>query len=273
MTQQFSSPVGQVFNLPSDEGQVENLPHEFRWPKLVATRCDFTEQVEAAGLLLARGELGESAKQFRSLLQIGLRSHDTELTEAACHNLAAVYRQSKQWDMAEIWQQQSLTRRLRHSSESLQQSADELGRLACDLTGCGCDAFLKQDWELAGSLWRRALAIEEWRGSWEGQATDSGNLGLLAAVQGRLDDGIRWLKQSLRLHRLMLDACGEGTDLLNLAELRRLQTKYPRAIRPLQRAIQCFERAEALPLRDLAEQRLREVQRIVEIENLDPQLN
>lgn len=273
MTQQFSLPTEPVFSHPSCDEQAADLADKSRWRKLIATRCDFCEQVEAAGVLLARGELGESAKQFRALLQIGLTGNDAELTEAACHNLAAVYRQSKQWDTAEIWQQQSLTRRLRHSSESLQQSADELGRLACDLTGCGCDAFLKQDWELAESLWRRALAIEEWRGCWEGQATDSGNLGLLAAMQGKLDDGIRWLKQSLRLHRLMLDACGEGTDLMNLAELRRLQGKHPRAIRSLRQAIQCFERAEALPLRDLAEQRLREVQRIVALETLDPQLN
>lgn len=252
---------------------MEDLPDESSWPKLVVTRGDFSEHMEAAGQLLARGELGESAKQFRALLQNGLTDHDTELTESACHNLAAVYRQSMQWDTAEIWQQQSVTWRMRHASKSPQQSADELGRLACDLTGCGCDAFLKQDWELAESLWRRALAIEEWRGSWEGQATDSGNLGLLAAAQGRLDDGIRWLKQTLRLHRLMLDACGEGTDLLNLAELRRLQGKFPRAIRLLREAISCFERADALPLRNLAEQRLHEVQRIVEIESLDPQLN
>lgn len=273
MTQQFSNSVGQVFNLPFDAGRTENLPHGSPWSMLVAARGGFSEQMEAAGLLLARGEIGESSKQFRALLQIGLISHDAELTEAACHNLAAVYRQSKHWNTAEIWQQQSLTRRMRHSSESHQQSADELGRLACDLTGCGCDAFLKQDWELAESLWRRALAIEEWRGCLEGQATDSGNLGLLAAAQGGLDDGIRWLKQSLRLHRLMLDACGEGTDLMNLAELRRLQGKFPRAIRSLRQAIECFKRAEAAPLCDLAERRLREVQRIVALEALDPQLN
>ncbi len=273
MTQKSEIAVGQVFGLQSNLGQVENLFHESHCTTLVVTRCEFSEQVKAAGLLLSRGELGESAKQFRALLQIGLTCHDAELTEAACHNLAAVYRQSKQWDTAEIWQQQSMTWRMRQASKSLQQSADELGGLACDLTGCGCDAFLKQDFELAESLWRRALAIEEWRGSWEGQATDSGNLGLLAGMQGRLNDGIRWLKQSLRLHRLMLDACGEGTDLMNLAELRRLQGKFPRAIRLLQKAIPCFERADALPLRNLAEQRLREVHRIVEIEELDPQLN
>lgn len=273
MTQQIGNAVGQVIDLPFNAGQVEDLLQESRWPRLVATRCDFTQQLEAAGLLLARGSLGESASQFRLLLQLGLTSNDSELTEAACHNLAAVYRQSRQWDTAEIWQQQSMTWRMRHASTSLQQSADELGRLACDLTGCGCDAFLKWDWELAESLWRRALAIEEWRGSLEGQATDSGNLGLLAAAQGRLDDGVCWLKRTLRLHRLMLDACGEGTDLMNLAELRRLQGKLPRAARLLREAISCFERAEATPLRELAEQRLHEVQRIMEIENLDPQLN
>lgn len=273
MNQQPSFTMGQAFGLSSNAAQVDDLSAEFRWPKLVAARCDFTERVEAAGRLLARGELGESAQQFRALLQLGLTGQDAELTEVASHNLAAVYRQSRHWDAAEIWQQQSLAWRMRNASKSLDQTADELGRLACDLTGRGGDAFLKQDWELADSLWRRALAIEEWRGNWEGQAADSGNLGLLAAAQGRLDDGIRWLKQSLRLHRLMLDACGEGTDLMNLAELRRLKGNFPRTIRSLRQSIQCFERAEAAPLRELAELRLREVQRIVAISKLDPLVN
>lgn len=273
LTQQSSTPVGQVFSLPLNPGQVENLPHELHWSTLVAVRGGACEKVEAAGLLLTRGELGESAKQFRELRQIGLTSNDAELTEVACHNLAAVYRQSRQWDTAEIWQQQSVKWRMRQASKLSQQSADDLGRIGCDLTGCGCGVFLKQDWELAESLWRRALAIEEWRGSLEGQATDSGNLGLLAAAQGRLDDGIRWLKQTLRLHRLMFDACGEGTDLMNLVELRRLQGKLPRATRLLRDAISCFERADALPLRNLAKQRLHEVQRLVGFETLDPQLN
>ncbi len=79
--------------------------------------------------------------------------------------------------------------------------------------------------------------------------------------------------ENLLCSNLGLDACGEGTDLMNLAELRRLQGKFPRAIYSLRQAIPCFERADAAPLRELAEQRLREVQRIVEIGNLDPQLN
>lgn len=273
MTQHSDIPQGQVADLSFDSRLIIEPPHQSGWVKLVAVRCEFSERVEVAGRLLARGELGEAAAHFKALLQIGLVDHDAELAEVACHNLAAVYRQSRQWDVAETWQQQSFSWRMRQAERVPQQSSDELGRLACDLTGRGSDAFLSGDWELAESLWRRALAIEEWRGCWEGQATDSGNLGLLAAARGQLDDGIRWLKVSLRLHRLMLDDCGIGTDMLNLAEMRRLQGKHPRAIRLLRRAIRSFDRAGASPLRDLAETRLRETQRIASLATLDPRVN
>ena len=253
--------------------QLNALTGPSGWPPTVTGRAQIIERVESAGQLLARGELAGSRLQYRALLQIGLTKHDTELVEVACHNLAAVFRQSRHWNEAEIWQQQSFRWRMRHDGESLNQSLDDLGRLACDLTGRGGDAFLQRDWELAEALWRRALAIEEWRGSLEGQATDSGNLGLLAAARGQLEDGIRWLKQSLRLHRLLLDACGEGTDLMNLAELRRQLGEYSFATHLLRKAIRCFERAEATPLRVLATLRLGEAQRFVDLATFDSQLN
>lgn len=273
MTQHFDIPQGQVSDLSFDRQSTHELTRQSGWVKLVAARCEFSERVEAAGQLLARGELGEAILHFKMLLQAGLAADDAELAEVACHNLAAVYRQSRQWDIAETWQQQSFSWRMRQAAKVPQQSSDELGRLACDLTGRGCDAFLSGDWELAESLWRRALAIEEWRGCWEGQATDSGNLGLLAAARGQFDNGIRWLKVSLSLHRRMLDECNIGTDLLNLAELRRLQGKHPQAIRLLRRAIRSFDRGGASPLRDLAETRLAEMQRIVSLATLDPRVN
>lgn len=273
MTQYSEIPQGQVADLSFDPLRPKELSHPSGWAKLVAARHEYGERVEAARQMLARGELSESATHFKTLLQAGLATHDAELAEVACHNLAAVYRQSRQWDFAETWQQQSFSWRMRQAEKFPQQSSDELGRLACELTGRGCDAFLCGDWELAESLWRRALAIEEWRGCWEGQATDSGNLGLLAAARGQLDNGIRWLKVSLKLHRLMLDESSIGTDLLNLAELCRLQGKHLRAIRLLKRAIRSFHRASAAPLRDLAETRLREVQRIESLTTLDPRVN
>lgn len=273
MKQPFGYPTEQAADLHCSSVQSEGLSDQFDWPRHVAAKCEITRQVEASTRLLTRGELGEAASRFYALLQVGLNANDSELKEVASHNLAAVYRQSRNWGMAAVWQQQSMSWRMRRTDQTSQQSHDELGRLACDLTGRGGDAFLCGDLLLAESLWRRALAIEEWRGSLEGQAIDSGNLGLLAARKGRLDEGLQWLKQSLRLNRLMLNECSEGTDLLNLAELRRLKGEIPRAIRSLQKSVQCFERGEAPQLRELAANRLREVQRIESLQKLDPQVN
>ncbi len=273
MIHKIELPVEQVSNQSSTSAQVETLPHVSGWVKLLATRNHLAEQVEAACCLLTRGDFDLAEDQFRRLLQVALTDHDVVLAEVSCHNLAAALRQSGHWLAAEVWQQQSLAWGSRKEVNSSWQTDDELARLASDLTGRGCDAFLKREWDIAESLWRRALAIEEWRGSWEGCATDSGNLGLLAATRGDLESGTLWLRKSLRLHRLMLDDLGVGTDLLNLAELYRLQGKYPRMTRTLQQAAKRFERADAQGLLDQVRQRLKEAARIEAILRFDARLN
>ena len=273
MIHKIGIPLEQVSNLPSTSGQVENLPRASGWAKLLATRNHLAEQVESACCSLACGDFELAENQFRGLLQVALTDRDAVLAEVSCHNLATALRQSGHWLAAEVWQQQSLAWRSRKEVNSSWQSNDELARLASDLTGRGCDAFLKREWDIAESLWRRALAIEEWRGSWEGCATDSGNLGLLAAARGDLESGTRWLRESLRLHRLMLDDLGVGTDLLNLAELYRLQGKYPRMTRTLQQAAKHFERAESQGMLEQVRQRLKEADRIEAILRCDVRLN
>ena len=273
MIHKIGIPLEQVSNLPSTSGQVESLPRASGWARLLATRNHLAEQVESACCSLACGDFELAENQFRGLLQVALTDRDAVLAEVSCHNLATALRQSGHWLAAEVWQQQSLAWQSRKAMNSSWQSDDELARLACDLTGRGCDAFLKREWDIAESLWRRALAIEEWRGSWEGCATDSGNLGLLAAARGDLELGTRWLRESLRLHRLMLDDLGVGTDLLNLAELYRLQGEYPRMIPTLQQAAKRFERADAQGLLDQAHQRLKEAARIEAVLRCDARLN
>lgn len=273
MTHKLGFPVEQVLNLPSTSMQIESLPHTSGWAKLLATRGHLAEQVETACRSLARGDFELAENQFRGLLQVALTDHDVILAEASCHNLATALRQSGHWLAAEVWQQQSLAWRSRKEVNSSWQSDDELARLASDLTGRGCDAFLNRDWDIAESLWRRALAIEEWRGSWEGRATDSGNLGLLAAARGDIESGRRWLRESLRLHRLMFDDLGIGTDLLNLAELYRLQGEYRRMTRTLQQAAKRFERADAQGLLDQVRRRLKEAARIEAVLQCDARLN
>ncbi|MFM9962808.1 MAG: hypothetical protein ACKV2Q_16480 [Planctomycetaceae bacterium] len=273
MIHKFRLSPAQVSNLPTNSEQVECLSHVSGWAKLVGTRGRLAEQVETACRSLAQGDFDLAEKQFRGLLQVALTDHDVELAEVACHNLASVWRQSGHSLAAASWQQQSLAWRLRKSVSSSHQSDDDLARLASDLTGRGCDAFVNREWDVAESLWMRALAIEEWRGSWEGRATDSGNLGLLAAARGDFIAGTRWLRESLQLHRLMFDDIGIGTDLLNLAELHRLKGDFARMTRSLQRAAKRFLRAEARGLLDQARTRLKEADRIKAILQCDASLN
>jgi tetratricopeptide (TPR) repeat protein len=202
-----------------------------------------------------------------------LNQDDAELAEVVCQNLAVACREAGEPASALSWQQQSIAWWSRRASVNRGREDDELARLACDLTGRGCDEFAQHNFDLAESLWRRALAIEEWRGSWEAQAVDCGNLGLLAAVRGDLTEGIRWLRKSLRLHRLMFDQRSAGTDLMNLAELYRLEGDFHRSKKTLRLAVRCFEQIGAEPLRDRAVLRLKEAQRIESVLRFDPSLN
>ena len=215
----------------------------------------------------------EAITKLRRLHQVALARRDEALAEVVCQNLAVAYREADEPASAISWQQQSIAWWTHRAAVDRGREDDELGRLACDLTGRGCDEFAGEEFDLAESLWRRALAIEEWRGSWEGQATDCGNLGLLAAIRGDLATGVRWLRKSLRLHRLMFDERGAGTDLMNLAELLRLQGDFRRSKKALHMAIRCFERFGAEPLCDRALLRLKEAKRIEAVLRFDPRLN
>ena len=81
------------------------------------------------------------------------------------------------------------------------------------------------------------------------------------------------MRKSLRLHRLMFDERGAGTDLMNLAELLRLQGNFLRSKKALRLAVRCFERIGAGPLRDQTLRRLGEAKRIEAVLQFDPSLN
>lgn len=235
-------------------------------------RMDRSEQLGRALSEYSLGNFEFAFNAFTRLWQRGIKAQDTELAECACNNLASACRDSGDWQNARIWQQQSIAWRERQEPHR-RSDDDSFARLACDLTGRGADEFINGDFELAESFWSRALAIEEWRGNLEGQATDCGNLGLLAAVRGNLSTGIRWLRKAHRLHRLMFDLVGSGKDLLNLAELFRLQGAFRRSTACARRAVRCFERSGAKSFRELARQRLREALRTEAVFSFDATLN
>lgn len=235
----------------------------------------FTKQILRACDDLTTERCGHAITELQRLWQTALKRGDAELAEVACHNLAVAFRQVGDFSAARSWQQQSIawwTCRAA-SVHSRDREDDELARLACDLTGRGCDEFIRRDFALAESFWRRALAIEEWRGSWDGQAVDCGNLGLLAAARGEFSDGIRWLRKSLQWHLLLSDQSGAGMDLMNLAELQRLLGEFRRSTNSLRCAVRCFRHVGAVGLQQQAELRLHEARRIEAVLQFDPQLN
>ena len=220
------------------------------------------------------GHASEAAiVEFQQLRRLALQREDASLAEVACHNLAVAYRQLGDIHQAVCWQQQSIAWRGRRAECPRKATDDELTRLACDLTGRGGDEFLRGDYDLTEALWLRALAIEAWLGSWDGQAIDCGNLGLLAAARGDFAAGVRWLQKSLRFHRLMLDNIGAGTDWMNLAEVFRLQGEFNVSTRSLRQAVQCFELTKATALLEQSRLRLREALRTEAALTFDPQLN
>ena len=236
-------------------------------------KASLAHKVGSASDDISSGKWAEAIAKLRRLHRTALQQNDAELAEVVCQNLAVACRETGDLTIAQSWQQQSIAWWARRASVDRGREDDELARLACDLTGRGCDEFVRCNFDLAETLWRRALAIEEWRGSWEAQAIDCGNLGLLAAARGELEEGVRWLRKSLRLHRLMFDERGAGTDLLNLAELLRLLGDFRRSKNALQRAIRCFERIGAEPLREQALRRYQEAKRIEAVLQFDPSLN
>ncbi len=254
--------------------QLATSPLNSGWAKLVTARIHRANEVSLAYRLLEQGRVDTALAELHRIRQTALRTSDWLLAEFVSQHLANAFRQLGDPVTAAIWQQQSIAHRVRSSPESARSTDSDLARLACELTSLGGDAFRREEFDLAETYWRRALAIEEWRGDWEGQALDIGNLGLLAAVRGDFKQGIRRLKRSFRLHCLMFDELHAGIDLVNLAELFRLRGEFSISLRALNNATRRFERAEAPPRwTELAASRRREVERIVQLQTLDPQQN
>jgi tetratricopeptide (TPR) repeat protein len=231
------------------------------------------DQVELASRSLAVGDVMPAVAGFRQLLRLAQSCNDFELAEVASHHLAIAHRLLRDPTTAAFWQQQSITWHQRRTIDGDGSNDSELERLACDLTGRGADELAQGQLATAESLWRRALAIEEWRGCLEGQAIDCGNLGLLAAMRGDFVAGIRWLRKSKRLHERMFDLVGLGTDWLNLAELFRLLGRFQTSQRCARRAVKSFERAGANEFVELARSRLDEANRTISVLTFNAELN
>lgn len=210
----------------------------------------------------------EAVEQFAILLTWAKEQGDANWRAVASNNLAAVYRTMGRIDLAASLQQQSI---LAACEDDYQSCGDS--HLACDLGNRANDAILAGKYDLAEKLLRRSLLVETAIESLEGQAADWGNLGLVAALQGNVTEGIRNLWRAYRLHLRAADDRGVGCDLLNLAELFGRLGRWRTAVRCLRRAVVQFERVDAATSAQRAQRLLEEAIRIADVLEHDPLLN
>jgi len=226
--------------------------------------------------LLKTGYASEAIEQFSVVLDYAHQQAENHLRSVVCHNLAVAYRHLRFFELAAQFQQYSISwgdlRSANHLTleEEVEQLSDEA---ACDLTGRANDAIIQQDYQLAEQLLNISLTREILYGSFDDQAADWGNLGIVQGLQGNHARAISYLRKAYLLHKQTTNLPAMGQDLQHLAELFWVSGRSRRAIRCLTRAVNCF----SLSHRSTEEQkmcsRLQEMQRLLSIREQDPLLN
>jgi tetratricopeptide (TPR) repeat protein len=176
-----------------------------------------------------------------------------------CHNLAAIYREVGDLDLA---------RRFQWRATLLKDSADET-----DLLGMANDALVAQQPETAAA---QIMTACEMTGEPIEDCADGdliATTGLAYAAEGSTKDALLTLFTAYRRHQAASDFRGMGADLMNMSalfgELNRHRTERTCVLR----AIRCFQKAPApLSLRN-ARQRLERLDRMDSIREFDVQRN
>jgi tetratricopeptide (TPR) repeat protein len=195
--------------------------------------------------------------RWTSQIDDASRRGDRQSLAAAYSNLAAIYRELGDVSLARRFQQQAL---------QFQEDCT-----AVDLLHLANDALALKRWRLADSLLEAAAKLADADDPL--QATLLATAGVAQLLQGEPRQAVRLLRAAYRQHLSQGDDREAGKDLLNLAaachELRRwlLERKC------LDRAGRHFDRA-GMPLsRRQARVRRREANRLLILEQTDPQAN
>ena len=149
-----------------------------------------------------------------------------------CHNLAAIYREVGDLDLARRFQWRAT---LLH---------DDLG--AEEMLGMANDAIVSERHEVAESLVTaaRVMASDE-----EGEETSDADLmatmGLVQAAMNSPEEGLFTLFAAYRCHQAVHDLRGMGADLLNMASQFGFLKRFRAERGCIVRAIRCFEQASA----------------------------
>lgn len=203
----------------------------------------------------------EALCQLTAALDIAQRTGDRNALATIYHNLASIYRELGDNDLARRFQQ-------RATSQIDDCGSDELLSLAND-------AWLAQRHELAECLAGTAADIDEDEDDEfsEPSAEVVATLGLLNGFLHDPREGIRLLMRAYARHR----AAGEfklmGNDLLNLSALFGELGRHRGELACVRRAVTCFESARASVSSAKARRLMAYLERLRQLRRFDPSRN
>ena len=192
---------------------IQQLLDEDRWHDAIVTLRAVANATNAApvrltlGTLLAEwGDLHGAVVEWTRLLDAAQLRGDRGSLSAVYHNLAAVYRELGDLELARRFQQRSLTFQEEHGPAELLQLAN--------------DALWKQEWDLADAL---LTLLDEAAPNFAAEESlkieTLATKGLLAGFRSQPAVGARLLRQAYHRHCYAGETQLAGRDLINLALL------------------------------------------------------
>jgi tetratricopeptide (TPR) repeat protein len=206
--------------------------------------------------LATREQFHAAICQLTAALDMASAAGDREALGVIFHNLAGIYRELGDADLARRFQQRALLQ------------MDDCG--PSELLGLANDAWLSQRTELAACLASSCADLDD-EGSLalEAQATYS----VITAQTEDPRSGIRSLIRVYRQHQAVGAERLMGIDLLNLAVLLSAGARYQTEINMVRRAIRHFVKASAPVSAAKAGEVLANLQRMQSLREFDPSVN
>lgn len=205
--------------------------------------------------------LAEQERYFESIsvFMPAMDGTDRKAIGIVCHNLAAIYREVGDFDLARRFQWQATLLQDESSVE--------------DLLGLANDALMSDHCDAADSL---VMAACEMTLDATHDVVDGDLLATTGLVTSRMEspeEGLMTLFSAYRRHQALSDFRRMGFDLLNMATVFEETGRYRAERRCIERAIRCFEQAAARHSSRQARQRLAEFDQIHAVRSFDPSRN
>ncbi len=187
---------------------------------------DYKRKGNVLGQIVALRQLGRLCRDHcqydwavthhREALQMAEKANDAIEMMWAMNNLASDYRRLGALSEAMDYHQQAYNLSMKHAETEHHQVRRNT---AVALNGMGSVFLLMGNLQMADTVFRQALAVEEALGNLQGQALDLGALGNIKEQQGKTDEAWTLYRKSLELNERGNLATGISQSYNNIGRL------------------------------------------------------